>query len=537
MPNTQTPRKNYADQNGSALPDNSNGHDNGNAKVSAMASGLDMLGGIDNTQAFDFNNTGTVSSTENNVTPPDVRLGEGEEPIKPTTEEAEYDYANMALDLLANKMKLSDLPPEAIEASKRDDNLIHALSALMVESGNDPKEVEADLHDSLKLLGYDMGELEKRTSAYNRFANGAKDTVASAYAGAGNAIGALTGGALGDESPNTDDISDMVEKDMDETAKADSELYKSLNPQSKYELNYDGLRPRIVATDELTKPTDMATTIGQETPGLVLGGAVSKAPKVGAIAEGLYEGARGMGETKEFSHAQLLAPAVGYGLAKMFANKIGRTFDNIKEYEDAVRAEPALEKQLLEMAEYKGIDIKDIQTGKGFNKVEDYAKHGLRDDGIISEQTIRSYDHSTPEKYYKERKKAFEGGKEIGRDQSKLPEWKFNRLYNAKFPTALAQNSKNFDEFINKVVEYEDTLGSIDMKDLVSWAKNMKKLSAGEKLSALEKIGASGAMGITTGVPGLNAILPDMVNRWMSKSYNAVKKPVVKRLVQPMGDI
>jgi hypothetical protein len=227
----------------------------------------------------------------------------------------------------------------------------------MVESGNDPKEVEADLHDSLKLLGYYLGELENRTSAYNRFANGAKDTVASAYAGAGNVIGALTGGALGDESPNTDDISDMVEKDMDETAKADSKLYKSLNivGKSDYFTTLDTLASQ---KGQLEQSTEMATTIGQEAPAFVLGGAGSAIPKTALAMESGLELAKGFSETKEFSPFSLLAPAVGYGLAKMFANKIGRTFDNIKEYEDAVRAEPRLEKELDAMFKAKVGDKK-----------------------------------------------------------------------------------------------------------------------------------------------------------------------------------
>jgi len=364
-----TGKQDQAYQRGQANPEEKGAY-SGN---SAIASGLPMLGNIDNSQPYDFN--GVVASMaeepamvkEFNVSDPMV-----EEPNK---------LLLLARDMIRDKATLSDLSPEQRAYLEEGDKFVHLLSQNIISKNNNREEAQEDITGMLHTLGFDMGELNSRASAVNRFANGVADTAASVYNGINNLVG------------QPDELAGDVANRSDAQADADSKLHSSLN------IGRSWTDPR-----ELTGDTDIATTIGKAAPSMAMSMGVGSVAQMAAkpalkTVAGLQAGAdvglealREHGTEEGIEPKQLivnaLAGVLGYKMTPKGGAKVTTAnkelMDSISE-EDWLFSDAPITKALVESAKTNKAsgsfganidDIKDVTKAQA----KAWAKNPMFDD-------------------------------------------------------------------------------------------------------------------------------------------------------------
>ncbi len=435
--------------------------------------------------------------------------------------------------MLSNNLTVSDLAPEVQQQLAEDDKLVHYVSKYVSENSS-PREAQANLDGTLEQLGVDRAELDRRTTAGHRFQTGVASTVSAIGAGVVNAYDYVTG-----EEQDDEDTTSRVADSLDAEGERDSKLYKSLNLRPEYEPTVGGDVTSMIPTEsgKTRQALDIATTVGAEAPGAVVGGLAGKAVKTGMAMESGVEGMRIAGENEPSSRGEtltrLLAPLVGFGLAKQLEKFTGKVFKSVEDYEAAVRAEPHLEEQMMKMAKEKGIDMNDL---KAKNKPEDYNKYGLDDNELVEgvvEAELRSTQPTTLKELQTTRDDLYETHLQKAGEKA-IPEAEFIELYNKRYITTLAQNAKTGEDFIESIATHADVLEDLGYKDMVSWARNTKKLSGSAQQKAFEDAGL-GTMLLAVGMPGVRHVLPDVVNKWMSKGFRAGTNAGKKLLTKPFG--
>ena len=218
-----------------------------------------------------------------------------------------YDMDGLIDDMLSKGMTLNDLPDDMQNDLLADDALVHYIGKSSNAFYDTAEESQQAIDGLLTDLGAPMEEYRDRASAGQRFQNGATLAVLESYNGLDNLADTVTdtipmaraikdgASAIADLFGSDDqpaykaDLSNRMEKILQEQTHADSRLFKSMYPapDRTVEWREDDMLPSI-GEEGIDEPYDIATTAGEVAPNVVAsygGGSIgsrvlSKASKV-----------------------------------------------------------------------------------------------------------------------------------------------------------------------------------------------------------------------------------------------------------------
>ena len=542
----QSIKKEWTDQNGRAFPDGGGAMTVGIGAV-ADAEALPADVGV---VAGQYNRKGQEGYAESvgNAIPPEPTLRAQIDPsFEPTSQlfqsKPQIDYQGLVSQMLDEGDTLADLSPEERLAIEADDGLVHYISQTIIDQEDDPEEAQRAIWGTLAELGVDTMELRERASAYNRFANGVSSTLTSVASGVGKALPDIMTDA--DRLELVDTMSDLQRAEMER----DSELYKALYPTNRVladltdeEINSaqaDSSKTAAEFTDEeilayqpetsIKAPADIATVVGQEAPGFAVGGAASKLPKVATAIDAGINAARMAGGDEDVGYASILAPAVGYGIAKSLEKFGGRVYEGVKDYEKAVKQNPQLEEEMLRLAKDKGITSGELKIGARKNLNKDWDELGHYPEDFRAFEAMQRLKEGDPfAQRFLERTKG--GFLEVGAKRD--TQWLKDNIMRT-----LIDVSDGQADFLDNIIKYADVLKKADPANgaLIRWAQNTKKLSPSAQQDAVSKLAIS-TIGVKMGIPLLKEIMPTAINKWTSNTAGTIGRGIKKVLTAPIGD-
>ena len=480
---SQNGRKEFKDQHGYALPNNS---------IESMSAGIDNISAIDaDVGSHPYPNEDEVivngqiqpksyvqKAEEAGLQPRTYyeRKYEAEpEPLGVSSQDGggswgeDVDYGGLVSALLRNGDTLDALTPEQQAEVQTDDALIHYVSSTIMAQENNPEKAQEAIRGTLDQLGYNLNTIDYRAGSAGRFMAGFDNTMTHLKEVGGSVVGLFSG-----ELPTKDDATSKAAAASKAEMEANSKLYSSMNPTRE-----------LADMRELEGATDLATPIGSEVPSaLAGGGAGTLAKSAGArtlktvatadlAASTAVDVASQDFTTPEQLGATALAALIGYNITPKGAVKVRGATDKLIEGE--------------------GVNIE-----------------------LSPEELRKIFDTNTAE-IAQFKGKAMEAG--VKPNRGLYPGFKLTNI------ESLREGANNPSDFINKLIESPDT-----PKAYKEWAKSVKSATTKEMLGR----GAVNASAFLAGFP-VGAFVTMLDTQWGRKIMSAVvnkadRKDIVKLL-------
>ena len=414
------------------------------------------------------------------------------------------------------------------------DTFIHTLAERNNSFYKTPKEAQEATMRQVKQLGYDMRELNNRASTYNRFSNGTALTVAQGMSGVNNFLQWV--GFEGDPL-----ISEQVDL-LKAQAEKDSKLYSSTEERGNM-FETDAYKAKTIA--ENTPATDIATTAGKSAP-MAAAAIALPATRLGSLADiGISSAV--LNGTKDATTsdyiAAVLSPLAGLALANKLSSQTGKAYRNAKEYSDAIKAEPALARDLAKMAKEKNLDLKDLsihgdvsfkdtalpKTKQEMKAWRAEALKTAKDERVVGQQQILDFDAANP------RSADDVLGTEQHRKLGAALDEKDMQEIAQRLPVSIARKSQTPDEFLKSVIESEEALIEAGYGTLVKYAKNANKLSSSDRKNFLINSGLNGLLALS-GNPGTARFMPEAWKRWLGSMAKQTANSAKETMTKPRGE-